>query len=263
MFQTVAFWICLYLASAERTSYNLDVLIYNQDDAGCNHCKIHAKVISQRNKLGRTYTASLGLLDKPQHNEFRRDEWDYFYVRAEDVGIVECVELTSKSSDAIRIQEVVITSISHPQPIHLYNTAGEWLSTKPNLASTIRLCSQGVEVYFITTRVTTRRDDAATDSIHLMAIIEGEESSTKTGFFGRARSDDFKKGAEDTFIFRDLQSVHGVKCITLNAGGKDKLILDWIKVESSTQPTVVFHNTNLKALSADKNEGTNSLRLCN
>ncbi|KAL5256236.1 hypothetical protein ACHWQZ_G011455 [Mnemiopsis leidyi] len=263
MLRFVVLWTCLNVGAAVRTTYSLEVLVYNQDNAGCDHCKIYGKVISQRNKLGQTQTASLGLLDKPQHNEFRRDGLDYFSIRADDVGIIECLELTSHSKDGIRIQEVVISSTSHPQPTHLYNTAGKWISTKSQDVRTIRLCSQGVEVYHITTKVTTRKSDSGTDSIHMTATIEGEESSTKTGLFNRSKLDDFRKGAEDTFIFRNLQGVHGVKCINLKVGGKDKLILDWIKVESSTQRTVVFHNTKLTALSADGKEGVSSLRLCN
>ena len=263
MFRLVVLWSCIYLGATVRTTYNVEVLIYNQDNAGCDHCKIYGKVISQRNKLGDTQTASLGLLDKPQHNEFRRDHWDYFSVRAEDVGIIKCVELTSESKDGIRVQEVVISSTSHPQPTHLYNTAGKWMSTKSQDVRTIKLCSQGVEVYHISTKVSTKKSDSGTDRIHMTATIEGAESSTKTGFFNRPKIDDFRRGAVDTFVFRNLQSVHGVKCITLKAGGNDKLILDWIKVESSTQPTVVFHNTKLIALSTERKEGPSSLRLCN
>ena len=263
MFVAALFWACLCMTTATHTSYHVDVLLFNSDNAGCDNCAIYAKVFSQRNKLGRTYSTSLGRLDKPQHNEFRKNEWDYFHVSANDIGIIQCVELTSNSRDGILVQEVVITTLSHPQPVHMYNTAGKWLSSQVNNGIPLRLCAQGIEVYFITTKVA-RKNDAASDRIHLRATLEGEESSTDTGYFNNAGSYDFKsQGALDTFTFRDLQSVHGVKCITLKAGASDKLILEWIKVESSTQPTVLFHNTEFTALSSDKRKGTDSLKLCN
>ena len=262
MICAVLFWSCFYLTVAEQASYHLDVLTYNIADAGCDNCKIFAKVFSQQNKLGKIYSTDLGQLNKPQHNEFRRDEWDYFHVRAEDVGIIKCIELTSKSSNAIHINQVVISSTSHPQPTYMYNTAGKWLSTKSHHPSTLKLCTQGIEVYFITTKVSSTKKDSGSDSIHLRAIIEGEEASTRTGYFENAQLDDFEKGVQDTFVFRDLQSVHGVKCVTLIAAGSDKLTLEWIKVESSTQPTVTLYNKSLRSLSADKGEGSSSLKLC-
>ena len=264
MFSVVLFLACFYLNGAEQVSYHLDILTYNIGDAGCDNCKIYAKVFSQKNKLGKVYSADLRQLDKPQHNEFRRDEWDFFHVRAEDVGIIECIELTSKSSNGIHINKVVISSTSHSLPTHMYNTAKKWLSTssKSNHVSKLRLCAQGVEVYYITTKVTTAKKDSGSDSIHLTAMIEGGEASTKTGYFEHARLDDFRKGALDTFVFRNLRGLHGVKCITLKAGGSDKLVLEWVKVESSTQPTVTFHNKALTALSSNKKEGTDSLKLC-
>ncbi|KAL5265585.1 hypothetical protein ACHWQZ_G006341 [Mnemiopsis leidyi] len=263
MLFVVLLWARLCMTWATHTSYHVDVLLYNKDHAGCDNCVIYANVLSQRDKLGRTYSASLGRLDKPQHNEFRKNEWDYFHVKGNDIGIIQCIELISKSKDAILVQEVVVTSVSHPQPIHLYNTAGHWLSSQENNGLPLKLCAQGVEVYFISTKVA-RKNDAASDRIHLRAKIEGEETSTETGYFNNPRSYDFRsQNAEDTFVFRDLQSVHGVKCITLKAGGSDKLILEWIKVEPSTQPTVLFRNAGYTALSSDRNKGTNSLKLCN
>jgi hypothetical protein len=158
----------------------------------------------------------------------------------------------------------VISSTSHPQQTHIYNTDGKWLTTKskPNHVSRLKLCAQGVEVYFITTKVTTRKKDSGTNSIHLTAVIEGEEASTYTGYFDHTGLDDFREGAEDTFVFRNLKSVHGVKCITLKVRGSDALTLEWVRVESSTQQTVTFYNRDLTSLSADRGEGTSSLRLC-
>jgi hypothetical protein len=264
MFITVIFLAFVSLNGAEQASYYLDFLTHNIRDAGCDDCKIYAKVYSRQNKLGKIHSADLGRLYKPQHNEFRTDEWDYFRIRAEDVGFIECIELTSKSSNAIHVSEVVISSTSHPQPTHMYNSAGKWLSTssKSNHVSKLKLCAHGVEVYFITTKVTTAKKDSGSDSIHLTAVIEGAEETTQTGYFEHARLDDFRKGAEDTFVFRDLQSVHGVKCITLRAQGSDKLTLEWIKVESSTQSTVTFYNKHLTSLSKDKGEGTSPLKFC-
>ena len=64
MFQIVNFFSYFYMATAViETSHNVDVLIYYQDYAGSDNCKMYANVIFQRNKLGNTYSATLGLLD--------------------------------------------------------------------------------------------------------------------------------------------------------------------------------------------------------
>ena len=263
MLRSILFLSCLYLSGAELATYYLEVLLHKIDDASCDNCKISAKVYSQEDKLGNVYSADLGQLDKPQQNDFRADEWDYFSTRAEDVGIIECIEFYAKSSDGILVSQVRIFSTSHSQPIHVYNTVGKWLSNKSikDHVPKLKLCSQGIETYFITTKVSTKAD-AESSNIHLMAVIEGAEASTKTGYFKHARQNDFRRGTHDTFVFQNLKEVHGVKCITLKAGGGDCLILEWIKVESSTQPTVTFKNDKLTGLSIDRGEGTSSLKLC-
>lgn len=61
-------------------------------------------------------------------------------------------------------------------------------------------------------------------------------------------------------MFRDLKDVGGVKCITLTVAGDDMLLMDWVKVESTSQQTVTFYNK--VKLSSDRSEGSSKLRLC-
>lgn len=148
--------VSVALTASSLVTYHLEAFTTNRENADAD-ASIYAKVFSVRNKLGNIRSHNLGKLDNTHLDDFTKNHMDVFTKYGEDVGDIECVELRTSSDDAWHISYLTVHSDTRPMPVTMYNTASTWLSTDGSEGrSTLKLCSQGIETYYVTTKTSTK-----------------------------------------------------------------------------------------------------------
>ena len=213
---------------------------------------------------GRNGHVDFHLIDNANIDDFKLGAVDHFDLPDDsmDVGVIECVEFTTRSDDLWMVDYVVVTG--GPRPTYLYNTEGTILSTDPTEGvPQLELCRQGFMTY--TVEVTTAKEKwADTDSIHARLTMNsaGNKGNISSAILDNKGHDDFKLGATDTFTLHDLKWIGDLGCIVLTAEGDDKWLFETITVTYGRNRSKTFTNTDKVWLSTDKSEGVNKLELC-
>ena len=245
------------LASTGADLYNLEVTTATTDWADTDS-DIYITLI------GKKRSSSAFLLDKSWHNDFQKGAVDTYSINVEEtLGTVQCIRLTTPDHDAWMVDKVVVTPEGGDKA-YFYNVDATQLSADPNDKgeSSLELCEQGTETYYITIRTSTEAH-AGTDQIWPRITLTGVKGTTQTGFLDNRDHDDFRKGGEDTFTVPGMKFVGKVRCVEVEVGGEDAWKFDYLEVHCDRYRSPwYFQNEDGVWMSTDEQEGEEYLKLC-
>jgi len=237
--------------------YTLEVYTANRDWADTDSTIFVSIVGSKGESSGHK-------LDKAWHNDFQKGKVDTYSIHVEDnIGNLKCIRFTTADFDAWLVEKVIVTP-EGDRDYYFYNVDGTLLSSDPadNAESSLKLCSQGTETYYITTKTSTE-NNAWTDNIWAKMTITGAKGTTQTGYLDNRGSNDFMKGEDDTFTFPGMKFVGKIKCIELEVEGNDMWKFDYIEIHCDRyRSPFYFQNDKNIWLSSNIQEGENSIKIC-
>ena len=203
---------------------------------------------------------------KIHKSAFKRGRTGRFSVyQAKNIGEIKCVRLSTPARDSLLLDYITVTPEYGTQN-YFYNTQGAVLNGDPRKhggVSSLQMCKQGVETYYITTRTSTE-SRSQTNKLHLrMKLIGMTGNTTTTGILDNEGRNDFKRGNDDTFVVPGMKMVGMIRCIELYAEGSDKWKFDYIEVHCDNyRSAYTFHNNRNIWISNDSREGEDVFKLC-